>query len=200
MAKIIQYKNGIPLRKYKSIAEIQKKKGYLKSHISECLNNKRAKAYGYEWKYETRRKGRLRYWFRNKNAIIKDVGHLCDRCEQYEKEIEILKAKIEMYKKLGISIDIYGEYKVTFLNSGAYISQEDSTPDDIVFNNYENSEEKIIDGSKLLDIIKRELNDRYLQGFSIIDNTIRIETFNYYNGENNKYIMIIEKHLESKGE
>ena len=97
-------------------------------------------------------------------------------------------------------IDIYSKYKVRFLNSGAYISQEDSTPDDIVFTHYEDDKEEIIDGGKLLDIIKYKLDNSYLQEFSVIDNTIRIEIFNYMNGESDKYIMVIERYLESKGE
>lgn len=99
-----------------------------------------------------------------------------------------------------MNIDIYSKYKVRFLNSGAYISQEDSTPDDIVFTHYEDDKEEIIDGGKLLDIIKYKLDDRYLQELSVIDNTMRIETFNYMNGESDKYIMVIERCLESKGE
>lgn len=99
-----------------------------------------------------------------------------------------------------MSIDIYSKYKVRFLNSGAYISQEDSTPNDIVFNHYEDDEEQIIDGGKLLDIIKYRLNDSYLQELSVIENTIRIETFNYMNGESDKFIMVVEEYLESKGE
>lgn len=99
-----------------------------------------------------------------------------------------------------MNIDIYSKYKVRFLNSGAYISQEDSTPDDIVFTHYEYDKEEIIDGGKLLDIIKYKLDDMHLQEFSVIDNTIRIELFNYNNGESDKYIMVIERYLESKGE
>lgn len=99
-----------------------------------------------------------------------------------------------------MSIDIYSKYKVRFLSSGAYISQEDSTPDDIIFTHYENDEEQIIDGGKLLDIIKYRLDDSYLQEFSIIDNTIRIEIFNYMNGESDKFIMVVERYIESKGE
>lgn len=99
-----------------------------------------------------------------------------------------------------MNIDIYSKYKVRFLNSGAYISQEDSTFDDIVFNDYEDDKEEIIDGYKLLDIIKYRLNDSYLQELSIIDNTIRIETFNYMNGEGNKYIMEVERINEKEVE
>lgn len=99
-----------------------------------------------------------------------------------------------------MNIDIYSKYKVRFLNSGAYISQEDSTPDDIAFTHYEDDKEEIIDGGKLLTIIKSRLDDSYLQEFSVIDNTIRIEIFNYMNGESDKYIMVIERYLESKGD
>ena len=99
-----------------------------------------------------------------------------------------------------MNIDIYSKYKVRFLNSGDYISQEDSTPDDIVFTHYEDDKEEIIDGGKLLHIIKYTLDDSYLQEFSVIDNTIRIETFNYNNGESDKYIIVIERYLENKGD
>lgn len=99
-----------------------------------------------------------------------------------------------------MNIDIYSKYKVRFLNSGAYISQEDSTPDDIAFTHYEDDKEEIIDGGRLLEIIKHRLDDAYLQELSVIDNTIRIETFNYMNGEGDKYIMVIERYEESKGE
>jgi len=86
--KIIQYKWNIPIRKYNTITDIQKKKGYLKSHISECLNGKRKTAYGYKWKYQIRKKGRLKYWFKSKDEMIKDVTFLCDRCEEYESTIK----------------------------------------------------------------------------------------------------------------
>lgn len=99
-----------------------------------------------------------------------------------------------------MNIDIYSKYKVRFLSNGAYISQEDSTPDDIVFTHYEDDKEEIIDGGKLLDIIKYKLDDRYLQEFSVIDNTIRIEIFNYMNGESDKYIMVIERINEKEVE
>ena len=49
--KVGQYKGGVLIKKYKSLSEIQRKKGYLKSHISECCNKKRSTAYGYQWKY-----------------------------------------------------------------------------------------------------------------------------------------------------
>jgi len=90
-------------------------------------------------------------------------------------------------------IDIYSKYKVRFLSCGAYISQEDSTPDDYVFSHYEEDNEEIIDGSKLLGILKYKLENNYLQEISIKDNTIRIETFNYNNGEGDKLIIVIDR-------
>lgn len=92
-----------------------------------------------------------------------------------------------------MQIDIYSKYKVRFLNSGARISQEDSTFDDIAFTHYENDKEEIIDGGKLLNIIKYKLDNDYLQEFSVIGNTIRVELFNYNNGESDKYIIVIEE-------
>ena len=90
-------------------------------------------------------------------------------------------------------IDIYSKYKVRFLSSGAYISQEDSTPDDYVFSHYENEAEEILEGYKLLDFIKRKLDNNYLQEFSVIDNTIKIEIFNYNNGEGDTITLIIDR-------
>lgn len=92
-----------------------------------------------------------------------------------------------------MQIDIYSKYKVRFLNSGARISQEDSTFDDIAFTYYEDDKEEIIDGGKLLNLIKSKLDDDYLQEFSVIGNTIRIELFNYNNGESDKYVIVIEE-------
>ncbi len=94
-------------------------------------------------------------------------------------------------------IDIYSKYKVRFLSSGAYISQEDSTPDDYVFSHYEDDKEEIIDGGKLLDFIKYKLDDNYLQEISIKNNTIRIETFNYNNGESDTLTIVVDR-IEEK--
>lgn len=92
-----------------------------------------------------------------------------------------------------MNIDIYSKYKVKHLSSGAYISQEDSTPDDYVFSHYDNIQEEILEGYKLLDFIKHKLDDTYLQEISIKDNTIKIEIFNYNNGEGDTYIMAIDR-------
>ena len=42
------------------------------------------------------------------------------------------------------------------------------------------------------------LENDYLQEFSVIDNTIRIETFNYNNGEGDKLIIVIDRIKEKE--
>ena len=37
------------------------------------------------------RKGRIKYYFKNKNAVINDVGKLCDMNEQLEQELDKYK-------------------------------------------------------------------------------------------------------------
>ena len=51
-----QYKRGKLINEYQSLAEIQIKKGYRKSHISEVCNGKRPSAYGYIWKFKVKEK------------------------------------------------------------------------------------------------------------------------------------------------
>ena len=86
MNKILKLKNGVPIKSYKTIYEVQKKEGYARGHISECLNGKRKTAYGYEWEYLPKIKGKWKYWFKSKKETIKDIGFLADMCEKYEKE------------------------------------------------------------------------------------------------------------------
>lgn len=99
MKKIIQYKNGIPIHKYRTVNEIQRKKGYSKGHISECLNGKRQTAYGCEWRYQLRRKGRIKCWFKTKKQLINDVGYLCDTLEERDETIARLEMQKENYKR-----------------------------------------------------------------------------------------------------
>lgn len=114
MNKIMQYKNGIPIKSYKSVMEIQKKTGYSRSHISECLNGKRKTAYGYEWEYQPRIKGKWKYWFKSKNEMIKDVTFLCDENDKKDKQLEayenMRKEAIEYIKEHSEMTDlkIYG--------------------------------------------------------------------------------------------
>lgn len=100
MKKIVQYKNGFPIKTWRSVSEIQKKKGYLKSHISECLNGKRKSAYRCEWQYQVKKRGVLKYWFKSKNDMIKDVTFLCDQCDIKDKQIKELQERI--YNAIGI--------------------------------------------------------------------------------------------------
>ena len=68
-----------------------------------------------------------------------------------------------------MQIDIYSKYKVRFLNSGARISQEDSTFDDIAFTHYENDKEEIRDrnaqlsgnGLRVLGFAMKYIDDKH---------------------------------------
>ena len=96
-----------------------------------------------------------------------------------------------------MNINIYDDYDVIWTCTGGHISQEDSTPGDIVFNDHEYNNHIVMNGGKLLDEIRRLLNNSYLQSFSVIDNEIRIEHFNYNNGESDDYIITVndKKHI-----
>ena len=47
------------------------------------------------------RKGRTKYYFKNKNAVINDVGKLCDMNEQLEQELDKYKNIVD--EALGIA-------------------------------------------------------------------------------------------------
>ncbi len=50
--RVLQCKGEKVIRQYNSLSEVQRKKGYQRSHISECCNGLRKEAYGYNWKFE----------------------------------------------------------------------------------------------------------------------------------------------------
>ena len=92
-----------------------------------------------------------------------------------------------------MTIDIYSKYKVKFISKGAYISQEDSTPNDITFSHYEDNNEQVISGYDLLKFIGNKLINKDIDEFSVSDNNINIQTFNCLNGEGNEYNLVIER-------
>jgi adenylate cyclase class IV len=68
------------------------------------------------------RKGRIKYYFKNKNAVINDVGKLCDMNEQLEQELERYKNIISKIETLVINHncdtgDIYYKYNGKYLKS-----------------------------------------------------------------------------------
>lgn len=57
------------------------------------------------------RKGRIKYYFKNKKAVINDVGKLCDMNEQLEQELERYKNIIEIMERyFELIIDLSFDY------------------------------------------------------------------------------------------
>lgn len=96
-------------------------------------------------------------------------------------------------------IDIYNNYKITSNYEGTYISQEDSTPNDIVFSKFANTKEEIINGGELLERIGKKLLDNEISEIHADDNFVKLEFFNPTNGESST-INIVYEVIESLGE
>ena len=92
-----------------------------------------------------------------------------------------------------MNIDIYSEYKIYYCTDGCRISQENSTPNDIVFDNFEYDSEFQWRGGKLLEEIAERLNQDYLQDFSMIDDKIKFSYFDYNTGEAEDITMKVER-------
>lgn len=92
-----------------------------------------------------------------------------------------------------MSVNIYEEYVVEIFDKGSYISEEDSTPGDIVFSKYSEARSFIWNGGKLIDYIAKLCSDNYIQSIAVIEDTtpyplmdstdIEFEFFNPSNGE-----------------
>lgn len=92
-----------------------------------------------------------------------------------------------------MSIDIFSNYKVRRLLTSCDISQEDSTPGDIVYVKNEYDTEEILNGGVLIERIAKLFLDNYFCNMSVIDNTLRLSIFNYNNGTGDDYIIVIER-------
>ena len=92
-----------------------------------------------------------------------------------------------------LSIDIYSDFAIEYEIKGACISQEDSTPNDIQFEHYEQNYISFIDGGKLLDIISKKLAEQDISEIKIKDNTITFEYFNPMNGEASTDVITIKR-------
>lgn len=88
-------------------------------------------------------------------------------------------------------INIYENYVVEIFNGGSYISEEDSTPGDIVFSKYSEAKSFVWNGGKLIDYIAKLCKDENIQSINIIEdvtayplqNTTDIE-FSFFNPTN----------------
>ena len=92
-----------------------------------------------------------------------------------------------------MNVNIYEEYVVEIFDKGSYISEEDSTPGDIVFSKYSEAKAFVWNGGKLIDYIAKLCKDEHIQSINIIEDvtayplqdttTIEFEFFNPSNGE-----------------
>lgn len=92
-----------------------------------------------------------------------------------------------------MNINIYEDYKIMIHNFSSLLSEENKSIYDNIFVENENTEIKIINGGKLIDIISKLLNDNYISEFTIVNKTFIFEYFNYHTGENwIKHFTILE--------
>lgn len=90
-------------------------------------------------------------------------------------------------------IDVYSNYKITLDCEGSYISQEDSTPNDIVFSKFEHNEEKIINGGLFIEKIGKYLLDTDVSEIYFDESFIKLEFFNPINGEGHTINIVYER-------
>lgn len=86
-----------------------------------------------------------------------------------------------------LNINIYACYKVCYKCEYSYISQEDSTFDDKVFNDGTTEFTHMINGGSLINLLVEKLKDKYFSEFKIENNIIEIHCFDYNNGETSIY-------------
>lgn len=90
-------------------------------------------------------------------------------------------------------IDIYGDYKITSNYEVSYISEEDSTPNDIVFSNFANTEQEIINGGLLLERIGKHLLNADISEVYFDESFIKLEFFNPTSGEAHTINIVYER-------
>lgn len=92
-----------------------------------------------------------------------------------------------------LDINIYGNYKIHIKYEYSYISQEDSTPDDIVFKEESGEQTITKNGGDFLKCLANEIKNSCFQSLNIKNNIIIVELFNPNTGDNGTYIYEIEE-------
>lgn len=88
-------------------------------------------------------------------------------------------------------LDGYGKYKVKYKCKYNYIS--DKIGDDYVFSTDNVGYTRILHSFELIDKICHLLKDDYFSDIHIESNVIKINHFNYNNGENSEYTFELER-------
>lgn len=99
-----------------------------------------------------------------------------------------------------LNINIYACYKVYYKCEYSYISQEDSTFDNKVFNDGMTENTFMINGSSLINLLVEKLKDKYFSEFQIENNVITIDCFNYNSGETSVYTYEVIEEVNKEDE
>lgn len=116
-------------------------------------------------------------------------------CEEYvlnelnncQREIELLKKILEENKKSKksfLDINVFSKYDLTISSNYSHIDPECSAPDDISFTDTESTDVvNSVDGGKLIELIREEMEDDDFIGIEVLDGEIRFESFRGTTGE-----------------
>lgn len=96
-----------------------------------------------------------------------------------------------------LSINIYSKYAIKWTRKGTYISEEDSTPGDLSYSRFENTQVFKTDGGTVLERITRLMQEPDIQELKIQGDEITFEYFSPISGESNNVSLKIEEIKES---
>ena len=96
-----------------------------------------------------------------------------------------------------MDINIYEDYVVMISSTFSYISDEDSLPDDWAYRSDGSLNTRVYNGGELLDMLKKNFSEDWLQEVVWEDNTIIFEYFNPMNGEGSTVKYMIERKLKN---
>lgn len=97
-----------------------------------------------------------------------------------------------------MEINIYSDYKLKIQTDYTYIS-ENSTPNDVIYNDDSVYKETVLNGGMLLDLIGNYLILEYISKIEINNNKVIIEKFNPDSGEySTRKITIIERKINNE--
>ena len=97
-----------------------------------------------------------------------------------------------------MNIDIYSIYKIEIESEYNYLSEENESIYDNIFETEKIKNKDIINGGALIDVIKLNISRDYIDNIYIKDNTIKISTFNFNTGETSSVKLKIERVKENE--
>ena len=90
-------------------------------------------------------------------------------------------------------IGVYATYRIEIKTIGTTFCKFDNEINDGIYEDFNNTEEKIVSGCELLKIFTSLLNQSYLYAFVVKDNVYSFGTFNPYHGDGaDTFITVLE--------